>query len=146
MRVIVDSGFWFGFIDKADCCHGIALDIFEKIMEMNPVFLIPYPSLYETLNTKMLKMRNRGNPRAHKFFTALKTNPKRYIRIFDDDYRERAFENTVNDNPRGLSLVDNIIREIMSDTSQHIDALITFNTGDFIDVCTDRGIVVIDGK
>jgi predicted nucleic acid-binding protein len=146
MRIIVDSGFWFGFIDQTDGCHGEALDIYEKIMEMNPVFLIPYPSLYETLNTKMLKMRNRGNPRAHKFFTALKTDPRHFVRILDDNYRERAFENTVAANPRGLSLVDNIIREIMCDTNQHIDALITFNTSDFIDICTDRGIIVLDGK
>ena len=40
MRIIVDSGFWFGFIDQTDGCHGEALDIYEKIMEMNPVFLI----------------------------------------------------------------------------------------------------------
>ena len=34
----------------------------------------------------------------------------------------------------------------MCDTNQHIDVLITFNTGDFIDICTDRGIIVLDGK
>ncbi|MBO7597166.1 MAG: hypothetical protein J6T70_09010 [Bacteroidales bacterium] len=40
IRIIVDSGFWFGFIDQTDGCLGEALDIYEKIMEMNPVFLI----------------------------------------------------------------------------------------------------------
>lgn len=34
----------------------------------------------------------------------------------------------------------------MYETYQHINALITFNTGDFIDICTDRGIIVLDGK
>ena len=146
MRIIVDSGFWFGFMDKSDGYHKQAEEIFEKISDHNPVFLIPYPSLYETLNTKMLRLRNHGNPRVHKFFTSLKAYPKQYIKVCDTNYRDKAFENTVSGNPRGLSFVDNIIREMMCDKNQKIDALITFNTGDFIDVCTKEGIYIFDNN
>jgi hypothetical protein len=44
---------------------------------------------------------------------------------------------------RPLSLVDTVIREMLSDESLKIDYLITFNIKDFIDVCSRRNITIL---
>jgi len=36
---------------------------------------------------------------------------------------------------QSLSLVDRVIRKMLSDVNIHIEALITFNPADFADVC-----------
>ena len=47
---------------------------------------------------------------------------------------------------RNLSLVDVIIRLILDDPTVKIDYLVTFNVGDFSDVCQRRNIVILQDK
>ena len=136
MKLIVDSGFWYGLADVSDAYNNVAAEIFNRL-KTKAKFLIPYPTLYEVLDTRLMKpLKDGSNPRAgvllaNDVFSSINS-------AFDQAYRLTAFENR-----RGLSFVDNIIRVMLADNSLKIDGLITFNTKDFADVCRNR-IVIYD--
>lgn len=141
-NVLVDSCFWFSLLGtRNDGNQIIANTIFERIEKNNCNLIIPYPSLYETVNTKLLRDKNKTA--ADWFLKQLVANP-RYKRIIDESYRDRAFINTLNTRERGISLVDHILREMMKDKNLRIDTLVTFNTGDFVDVCSQCGVDLIN--
>lgn len=141
--VLIDSGFWFALLGTRDSLKPFAEVIFERIESLQCTVVIPYPSLYETVNTKLLKDKNKAA--ADWFLLQLNTN-NRFIRVPDDKYRDSAFLATTTNRSRGISLVDNILRIMMEDKSMRVDTLITFNTGDFVDVCTKCGIELINEK
>ncbi len=69
---------------------------------------------------------------------------KEYIQ--DDKYRDRAFEITWTEGithkfPK--SMVDNVMRGILDDTSVRVDALLTFNIEDFNDICIKKRIEIM---
>jgi len=131
---IVDSCFWFGLSDERDMHYAVSNEIYNRL-KTDSVFLIPDPTLYETLNTRMLRNKN-GSPRAEKLILNLKTNPRQFRRISDKTYIEEAFQRTVCGNQKnGYSFVDNIIRIMLEDKALLKDGLITFNKADFADVC-----------
>lgn len=140
--VLIDSCFWFALLGtRHDEYAPAAKSIFERLETLQCYIIIPYPSLYETVNTKLLKDKYKNA--ADWFLEQLNTNP-RYIKVTDDNYRETAFSATTADRVRGISLVDNILRVMMTDTTLKIDTLITFNTSDFVDTCTRNGIELIN--
>lgn len=143
MNVIVDSCFWFSFLRnrKVDH-HEEAVRIFDYLTEIGVNFIIPYPSLYETLNTKLLK---NGHRELSRWMVTQLVSNEHFVKIPDDKYREIAFNNTVSQqNDRGISFVDHIIRAMIEDHSTHIKALVTFNTQDFADICYEHNIEIID--
>lgn len=75
------------------------------------------------------------------FLKQLQSNPH-FINIPDDEYKELAYNKTIEENYRGFSLVDNVIRVMMEDKSLRISALLTFNVEDFIDVASKNGIEI----
>lgn len=142
--VLVDSCFWFAYLGtRNDSLKPIADKIYDRLEKLECNVIIPFPSLYETINTKLLKDKNKKA--ADWFLQQLNTNT-RYIRVPDDKYRDAAFTATSTNRSRGISLVDNILRIMMEDKSVRVDTLITFNTGDFLDVCTKCGIELINEK
>ena len=60
----------------------------------------------------------------------------------DDEYKAKAYDLTIEENYRGFSLVDNVIRVMMQDPNLKIHALLTFNIDDFIDIAAKRGIEI----
>lgn len=143
MNVIIDSCFWFSFLQnrKADH-HEEAVRIYEYLSELGVDFIIPYPSLYETLNTRLFK---EGHKELSKWMATQLVANEHFVKIPDDRYRQLAFDNTVSpQNDRGISFVDNIIRAMIVDRSVHIKALVTFNRRDFEDLCYERGVELID--
>lgn len=132
---ITDTCFWFAFFDKRDQYHTIALskaDLIESIP-----LAVPWPCLYETLNTAFLK----DSITMQRFEDLLK---RPSVRLFDDhDYRDDAF-NLVADwskrKHRTISLVDMVVRLMLEDAKLRIGYLFTFNPRDFIDVCTTNRI------
>jgi predicted nucleic acid-binding protein len=138
-NVIVDTGFWIALYDERDIFHHKAMETVGLISEQN--LLIPWPTLYETINTRFAKRREFMQP-FEKFI-----NKPNVLLIDDEVYRENAlrlvFENALI-GKRPLSLVDIILRELLSDDSYKINYLLTFNTGDFIDVCKRRKIEIFD--
>lgn len=140
--VLVDSGFWFALLGtRYDKYRPNANAIFERIEKLQCTLIVPYPSLYETVNSKLLKDKNQKA--ADWFLQQLNTN-SRYVKVADDNYRDAAFRVTNSNHKRGISLVDSILRVMMEDESLRIDTFVTFNTGDFVDVCQRVGIDLIN--
>jgi predicted nucleic acid-binding protein len=137
--VIVDTCFWFGFYNTNDQHHQDSLLYYDFLDFHN--LILPWPSLYETLNTKFVERRDWLSQ-----FQAYAQRPN--ITRFDDTpYRDAAYENLFRENirDRKLSFVDCIIREIMKDSSVCIDSILTFNKKDFIDICSKRNVAFFDG-
>ena len=136
--VLIDSGYWFGLYDKLDSYHNSANDIADKIE--NYKIIVPYPSMYEVLNSKFIKNKQRLS----QFEETMKSDKIEFI--FDEDYREDAINNTYSIHRKvtpQISLVDSIIREMLKDVNIKIDFLVTFNEKDFKDVCDIRKIKII---
>ena len=138
-NILVDTCFWYALYDARDPDHYKANELVE-LLDLGKVIL-PYPTLYETLNTRFTRNKN-WTEEFEKVLRNINTQ------IIDDiDYKENALtltiDSTLNRN-RPLSLVDMIIRLILDDVNIKIDYLISFNTGDFIDLCHKNGIELID--
>lgn len=134
--IIIDTGFWFALFDDRDRYHEDALLYFEYIVPHTLV--IPWPTLYETLNTRF----SRRQSWVEELRRVIRSHSVYYIP--DDDYREVSLEHFFSERQR-FSLVDIIIRNILEDDSIKIDAIITFNEPDFIDVCYKKGIELFKG-
>lgn len=128
-NVIFDSGYWFALYDHTDDHHSKAQEYLQYLTVHN--VLIPWPSLYETINTKFVRNRNW----IASFTTLLKQSN---VTLLDDaNYRSSSYENVMiyQAKARNLSLVDLVIREMLQDPAFKIHALITFNPNDFRDIC-----------
>ena len=140
MNVIVDTGFWYSFLGTWEQeRHTVAENVFYRIVQQETNFLDPNPTLYEAINTKLLKDKYRD--KADWFLEQLQSNPH-FIRIPDDEYKAKAYDLAIEENYRGFSLVDNVIRVMMQDPNLKIHALLTFNIDDFIDIAAKRGIEI----
>lgn len=129
-NIVCDTCFWFGLLSPRDDYHLSALKIYEELLK-NPQlrFIIPFPSLYETLNTAFC-----SNKTAMERFNEIVRDKAEYV--YDDSYREEAFEQAMsqeNISGRHFSLVDIIIRMIIEDNNVRKDAIITSNIRDFYD-------------
>lgn len=135
--ILIDSCFWFSLYDKRDTYHYKAVFLAELIHGHN--ILIPWPTLYETINTRFSKnliWLNNFESFIYRSNTLL---------IDDLKYKETVLSEIFG-STRPLSLVDRVIRSILSDESLKIDYLLTFNTGDFIDFCNYRRIEILNGE
>ncbi len=136
--ILIDSGYWFGLFDKNDSYHKSANVIADLIIDHK--IIVPYPSMYEVLNSKFIKDKQRLT----QFEEAMRSENVEFI--LDEGYRENALINTFSIHRKSvpkISLVDSIIREIIKDINIKIDFLVTFNEKDFKDVCDIRKIDII---
>lgn len=134
INVIVDSCFWYALYDERDEHHAMALKLSENLDGCR--LIIPFPTLYETLNTRFAKNRN------IKIFRDFISSDKCFL-LHDDEYKQEVLQHTLLssiERGRPLSLVDMIIRMMLEDVSLNIGGLISFNPGDFIDVCQQHNI------
>ena len=132
-NVLIDTGFWYALFDKQDQYHKKALEILE-VIALQHCFVLPFPSLYETLNTSFIKNHKLS------FDIFLKTHQT--IIISDIKYTDKALEETLKISNYKYSLVDMVLRMMILDVNLSINAFITFNEGDFTDVCQQRNIPI----
>jgi predicted nucleic acid-binding protein len=135
MNILVDTGFWYGLYKEKDQYHHKAQNM-KKYLEFNNIIL-PYPVLYETLNTTFVE-----NGKCLSGFTEI-LNRRTSIPVSDEPYKTKALLTVLTETSRPMSLVDRIIRLMLDDINLDIRALITFNVGDFIDICINKGIDLI---
>lgn len=136
--ILVDSCYWFGLYDVKDQHSSFAKEV-EPIISGYKL-IIPFPSLYEVLNSKFIRNK-----------IALNSIEKQIksgdiILLEDEKYRESALENTYSIYRKQIpqiSLVDSIMREMLSDVKLRIDYLVTVNEKDFKDVCDIRKITIL---
>lgn len=137
-NILIDTCFWYALFDARDLDHAKAIELLHYLDLGNVI--VPYPTLYETINTRF----TRNKAWVKEFEKTLKNDNVNLIE--DIEYKENAlnltFDSTLNRN-RPLSLVDMIIRLMLEDVDLKIDYLISFNTGDFIDLCHKKGIELI---
>lgn len=139
-NIIIDTGFWFALIDSTDEHHNKALEIDKLINIQGNRVIIPFPTLYETINTAFSSNKNWMIG-----FEEIINNPD-VVKFPDDLYRDDAleisFKTSLNQN-RNLSLTDVIIRLMLDDPNNKIDYLVTFNVKDFHDVCQRKNIEIL---
>ena len=137
-NILIDTCFWYALFDARDPDHNKANEIVLYLDLGN--IILPYPTLYETINTRF----TRNKSWLEEFEKVLKTKNVQFID--DIEYKESAlaltFDSALNKN-RPLSLVDMVIRLMLDDVNLKIDYLISFNTGDFIDLCLKKGVELI---
>ncbi|MDB5821212.1 MAG: type toxin-antitoxin system VapC family toxin [Rhizobacter sp.] len=138
--VLVDTGVWIAVCDPRDRPHQReqVRDLGEQIESMTSIVL--WPVTYETLKTRFVKNRI-----AMERFERLLKSPRTMV-IDDGPYRdaalEQAFESSLR-RGRPLSLVDCVIRLVLSDARTRIPYLATFNTSDFHDVCARQRVLML---
>lgn len=138
-NILVDSGYWIALYTPEDPqLHKRAVRLVHDLE--NNTTLIPWPTLYEFVNTRLA--RRRENLFAFEQWL-LKPNVER---LSDEIYKAVAINNVFELNKTrtaSISLVDEVIRQILIDRKLKIDFLVTFNRADFEYPCqiADVGIL-----
>jgi predicted nucleic acid-binding protein len=135
---LADSGFWYALYDSRDSYHVAAEEKSNLLQTMN--VLLPWPCLYETFNTRFAK-----NKFAVRQFEIFLQQPHVCF-IKDEVYREKALEAAFKTSliqSRGIALVDMVLRLILEDIDVRKHAIITFNPGDFSDLCRKHSIEML---
>ena len=134
---MLDTCFLYALFDSRDSWHSEAAKKSDLIVSLR--LAIPWPCLYETVNTRFIK-----EPGRVQRFEILLKRPG--VTLIDDSpYRDRAYEMTVDHairRRRTISLTDMVIRLMLEDVNVRVGYLFTFNPGDFADVCSRRGIEI----
>jgi predicted nucleic acid-binding protein len=141
MRAIcVDTGFLIGLYDRTDEFHDIASRYFVEFFDTGSNhLLIPWPILYEAISTRMVKNKE-GLARLEKDWKRLAVQRRLDI-LSDEPFRDTVINECFDElgkplpQYRKLSAVDRVVRRMLSDTHLRIHAFVTFNPGDFVDVC-----------
>ena len=137
-NVLPDTGVWYALFDRRDQHFGQTttkeqyLNIFRIV--------VPWPTMYETLRTKFVR---KSIP-----LSAFETFLRKHNIFYLDDaaYRDAARTLSLHTSlrlRRPLSMVDCTIRLMLDDPNVQIDALLTFNVRDFVDVCNRRNVSII---
>lgn len=138
MKILVDSGFFFALFDQRDSHHAAAIEM-EEWIERFPV-VIPWPILYETINTRFVR-----RPLTIMRFETIIRRPDTEL-LDDSRYRHDAYEETLEQVKRGYgarSLVDSVLCAVLADTNVRISAMLTFNQRDFASLCASRKIEIL---
>lgn len=137
--ILLDTGFWIGLLDPMDRQHSRALRI-HTIIERFHV-LVPWPTLYEFVDTRSMKRP------AHVTRLDAALRLPGVVRIDDCRYREQALAECLDERNarRPMSLVDRVLRAMIADPNIRMDAVVTFNPGDFSDVCRHRDLELLVG-
>lgn len=139
--VITDTCYWIGLMDSTDQHHHKSLLIQDLIKDTRIVF--PFPCFYEIIRTSFAKPKNKHKLLA--FENLLKNSNVEYID--DTIYKDKALSNVYELNKKSFishSLVDAVIREMLSDVNLKPDFLVTYNVKDFIDICLKRRIEILN--
>ena len=138
--VCIDAGFLIALYDETDEYHSRAKDYFVQYFDIvQNQLLVPWPILYETVSTRMVRHRKRMDMLKKDWETLEKQ--RRLVLLDDLPFRVKAIDECFEESRkdprryRALSLVDRVIRNMLSEVNIKIDVFITFNVGDFIDVC-----------
>ena len=142
MIYLCDSCFIISLADKTDKMHNASCN-YLKTHIIGHYYLIPYPSMFETLSQRIVD-DNQAMVQLDRTF--LKKSEVNVAYISDKNYRDVSLYECMNDPQnieRHLSLVDTIIRNMIKSKNIRKDALISFNDDDFRDVCTQNKIDLI---
>jgi predicted nucleic acid-binding protein len=112
---LVDTSFWYAAFTERDQHFNDAQTKLEQLMNLK--FMIPWPILYETVNSKFVQ-----DPLRIREFESILKRPNAVL-LDDTDYKSQALERTLSltaGHKRRCSLVDNVLRLIIEDASNKI--------------------------
>jgi len=142
MNVCADARFLIGLYDSADQHHAKAATHFANLFATSSNRLVvPWPILYETVSTRMAR-RRKGLMLFERDWRRLLLQQRLELLSdvpFRQDLVEECFEGLELNRYRALSAADRVVRWMLADTSLKIDAFVTFNSPDFVDVCRKFG-------
>ena len=139
---LCDSCFVISLADNSEAMHNASCS-YLNTHKTGHFYLIPYPSMFETLSQRMVD-NVQAMIRLEQIF--FKNSDVNVVYVSDKNYRDVSLTECINDRQnieRHLSLVDTIIRNMIKSRNIRKDALISFNTRDFRDVCTQNKVILI---
>jgi predicted nucleic acid-binding protein len=126
--IILDTGYWIALFspDQEKDKQEIVEFVTELINEENYTVLIPFPTLYEFLNSRLSRKSRKV------FNLESELSKHKYQKIYDDSYRKKALDNFINQFSSyngDISLVDEVIKEMIEDVNLKTDIIVTFDKG-----------------
>lgn len=123
--IILDTGYWIALFspEKEKEKQQTVEEVTRLIDENNYSILIPFPTLYEFLNSKLSRKRDKIN-------LINELSKSKYKKIYDDDYRDKAlkkFSDQFSYSISDISLVDEVIKEMIEDEKLRTDSIVTFD-------------------
>lgn len=136
-NILTDTGFWIAYFEERDEYHKIAQELSSVIFDYN--IIIPFPSVYEFLNTRFSRRSKQVNE------LELLFHKLNIIYVYDDAYRTELIQKfiRINKGKRTISAVDMVINQILEDVNIKIDCIVTFNEKDFFHSCKKRNIEIL---
>jgi len=146
-KFLVDTGYLIALYDSSDDALRVqqARRSFRSLFQVEAnSLIIMWPVLYETLNTRLSKRIDIVEQIDRDWTKMGATKQIQYVE--DAGFRERALLEWRAELRRGrhyrpLSLVDRVLRNAILSPLK-LNALLTFNPGDFQDVCSVKGISI----
>lgn len=124
--ILLDACFWISYLDPQDNPKlTMEADRIFKDFE-NETLVIPFPTLYEFVNSKFSRSKNKDG---RELFERV-LNTKKIEKIADEKYKEIALINFFKNSGFGISdisLVDEVIKQIIDDPNYKIDYIATFD-------------------
>ena len=131
--LLADTGYFIALYDERDEHYAMAQSN-KHLLDLHPVVL-PWPVLYETINTRFAR-RPRILTRMDLIIAKADT-----LLLDDSPYREGAYRQVQQTSrKRPMSLVDAVLRAVIEDANVRISGLLTFNEKDFYDLCHSRHV------
>jgi predicted nucleic acid-binding protein len=145
MNICLDACFLIGLYEKKDQHHRQSKDLFTSLFDTGArnSGVVVWPVLYESVSTRLVRDRSRVTEMERDWRRLI--SAKKLIFLDDKPYRDEALELCFQETQRhrgayrDLSLTDRVLRGVLADKSVSVDGILTFNTGDFIDVCQSSG-------
>ena len=124
--ILLDTGYWIALFspEKEKEKQDVIEYVSKLIDESNYTVIIPFPTLYEFLNSKLSRKGKQ------KFNLESALSKQKYVKIYDNDYREKALKNFTYQfsfTNTDISLVDEVIKEMIEDVNLKTDIIVTFD-------------------
>jgi predicted nucleic acid-binding protein len=143
--ICVDACFLIGLYDKDDQHHAIAVNQFESMFgesSKRHVMIAPWPVLYECLGTRYVRDSRKSSIFNQRWSFLLESDQ---LQLLDDSsFRDIAVDEHLTSQSRNISLVDRVLRAMITDSRRFFDYFVTYNTDDFSDACREGSIVLVN--
>lgn len=140
MNILADTCFWISLCDPTEADHSETVSMMEKIERGGcHTIIVPYPVLYETLCSRMVKKPEQVKVLIRYF--------SKVERIPDMEYVNEAYhivEQHANMNKGTASMVDIVIMLMAKDVKNNAKAIMTTNGRDFSDFCRKSKVFMVD--
>jgi predicted nucleic acid-binding protein len=149
-RFLLDSGYLLALYRDEGERTRTAKETLETLLSNDGNVLVPWPILYERLNSEFSSPKTDWVERLNSDWSRLR-RLRRLDLVDDSFYRQACLDEWIgfaDEKPgrfRGLSLVDRILMALVEDRSKSIEAFLTFDLRDFSGFCAKRGIEILPG-